>query len=213
MMITCVAAYIISLIFHSGPHSYWIILTVIIILKPGFSLTRQRNRERIIGTAAGGIIAFFILYYIRNTYVLFGLVVLCMIATYTYQRLNYLLMVIFITPYLIIMLHLLDMGFTELVGERMLDTAIAFMLGFAANYYLFPNWESRQLQQLLSAVTSGTLSYIDKLLAIYSGQPPSTMDYRLARKELFRKQFKPIRRLSPDVVGTQKQTNPYQVTV
>ena len=185
MMITCVAAYIISLIFHSGPHSYWIILTVIIILKPGFSLTRQRNRERIIGTAAGGIIAFFILYYIRNTYVLFGLVVLCMIATYTYQRLNYMLMVIFITPYLIIMLHLLDMGFTELVGERMLDTAIAFMLGFAANYYLFPNWESRQLQQLLSAVTSGTLSYIDKLLAIYSGQPPSTMDYRLARKELF----------------------------
>ena len=45
---------------------------------------------------------------------------------YTYQRLEFIADGIFITPYLIIMLHLLTLGFTELVGERMLDTAIAF---------------------------------------------------------------------------------------
>ena len=108
-----------------------------------------------------------------------------MIGTYTYQRLNYIVMVICITPYLLITLHLLDMGFTELVKERLLDTAVAFLLAYGANHLLFPNWESRQLKPVMTAVIRGNMQYLDKLLAIYSGIPPLAMDYRLARKELF----------------------------
>ena len=31
-------------------NAYWIVMTTVIILKPGYSLTRQRNGQRIIGT-------------------------------------------------------------------------------------------------------------------------------------------------------------------
>src|SRR3546814_10850398 len=34
-------------------HSYWIILTILIVMKPGFALTRQRNDWRLTGTLLG----------------------------------------------------------------------------------------------------------------------------------------------------------------
>jgi uncharacterized membrane protein YccC len=40
---------------------YWILLTVIIILKPGYSLSKQRNIQRLIGTLVGVAIGWSIL--------------------------------------------------------------------------------------------------------------------------------------------------------
>ena len=45
-----------------GQHNYWILMTVTIMLKPGFSLTRQRNTERIVGTLAGGALGGLVLW-------------------------------------------------------------------------------------------------------------------------------------------------------
>src|SRR3546814_17777730 len=39
-------------------HSYWIILTILIVMKPGFALTRQRNGWRLTGTLLGCAAAF-----------------------------------------------------------------------------------------------------------------------------------------------------------
>ncbi|MCP1712558.1 putative membrane protein YccC [Kerstersia gyiorum] len=39
------------------PYGYWIVLTIVAIMKPGFALTRQRNSLRLIGTLLGCIIA------------------------------------------------------------------------------------------------------------------------------------------------------------
>src|SRR5690606_9545074 len=37
----------------SSAHSYWVLLTIVIIMKPGFALTRQRNGWRLMGTLIG----------------------------------------------------------------------------------------------------------------------------------------------------------------
>ena len=102
MMITCGAGYVIGKLLPYGHYSYWILLTIIIILKPGFSLTKQRNFERLTGTIAGGLIGLLILAFIHDRSVLFALIVFFMIGTYTFQRLNYIVMVIFMTPYILI---------------------------------------------------------------------------------------------------------------
>ena len=47
--------FIISLFFPFG-HSYWILLTIIVILKPAYSLTKKRNYNRLLGTIAGACI-------------------------------------------------------------------------------------------------------------------------------------------------------------
>ena len=141
MMLTCVAGFIITKLISTGHHSYWVLLTTIVILKPGFGLTKQRNIERLIGTIAGGLLGVLILLFIHDRNILFVLIAFFMLGTYTYQRLNYQVMVIFTTPYVIILFHLLGMGSWNIAQERLLDTGIACVLAFMANYFLFPHWE------------------------------------------------------------------------
>jgi hypothetical protein len=46
-------------------HSYWILLTIVVILKPNFSMTKQRYNDRLIGTLIGCIISVGILRWIH----------------------------------------------------------------------------------------------------------------------------------------------------
>ena len=106
VMITCGVGFMISKLISTGHHSYWILMTIIIILKPGFSLTKERNFDRLIGTIGGGIIGLLIIGFIKDPYILVGFIVLSMLGTYTFVRINYIVMVIFLTPYVLILFHL-----------------------------------------------------------------------------------------------------------
>lgn len=185
MTIACVTGFIIAKLMPYGHHSYWILLTIIIILKPGFSLTKERNMQRFAGTIAGGLIGVLILYFIHDRNVLFGIIIFFMISTYTFQRLNYIVMVIFITPYILILFHLLGLGFLKVAEERLLDTGIACVLSFLASYLLFPQWESVQLDNFLKQVLKANISYLDTLVRLFSGLPVSSLEYKLTRKEVY----------------------------
>jgi uncharacterized membrane protein (TIGR01666 family) len=185
MMITCGVGFIIAKLFSSGHHSYWILMTTIIILKPGFSLTKQKNYDRLVGTIGGGVIGLLILAFVHNTDVLFALIVFFMIGTYTFVRLNYVVMVIFLTPYVLILFHFLGLGAANVAGERLADTAIASLLAFLASYFLFPHWESGQLQGYMANVLKANIHYLKKLKEILFGKKITSLDYNLVRKELF----------------------------
>jgi uncharacterized membrane protein YccC len=185
MMITCMAGFIIAKLFTYGHHSYWILLTIIIILKPGFSLTKERNIQRFAGTIAGGIIGVLILYFIHDRDILFGIIVFFMLGTYTFQRLNYVVMVIFITPYVLILFNLLGLGFLKIAEERLLDTGIAGVLSFLASYLLFPHWESLQLDSYMKHVLRANLNYLKKLCSFLNGKQIPVLEYKLARKEVY----------------------------
>ncbi|MCH5682915.1 FUSC family protein [Niabella sp. W65] len=45
-------------------YSYWVLLTIIVILKPTYSVTRQRNYQRLIGTFVGAVGGLALLYLI-----------------------------------------------------------------------------------------------------------------------------------------------------
>jgi uncharacterized membrane protein (TIGR01666 family) len=185
MMITCGIGYVIGKLLPYGHYSYWILLTIIIILKPGFSLTKQRNFERLTGTIAGGLIGILILAFIHDRSVLFALIVFFMIGTYTFQRFNYIVMVIFMTPYLLILFNFLGMGFVNVAEERLLDTGIASLLAFLASYLLFPHWESNQLRNYMAGVLKANINYLLKLADYLCGKENSLLDYKLVRKEVF----------------------------
>jgi uncharacterized membrane protein YccC len=59
--LVCLVGFITAKNVSLGGHSYWVLLTIIVILKPGFSLSKQRNYQRLIGTIAGGAIGILIL--------------------------------------------------------------------------------------------------------------------------------------------------------
>ncbi|MEO5892629.1 MAG: FUSC family membrane protein [Ferruginibacter sp.] len=185
MMITCVLGFVIVQFISYGHHSYWILLTIVFILKPGYSLTKERNIQRIAGTIAGGLIGIVLIATIKDRTVLLVLMVFFMIGTYTWQRLNYIVTVIFMTPYILILFSYLGLGFINIVEERVLDTAIASVLAFFASYFLFPHWESKQLDAYMVSVLKANISYLQKLRYFFSGNPGSLLEYKLVRKELY----------------------------
>ncbi len=185
VMITCGVGYIASKLLLHGHHSYWIIMTIIIILKPAFSLTKQKNKDRLLGTIGGGILGLLLLYFIHDKVILFSLLVFFMLGTYTYKTLNYIVMVIFLTPYILILFHFLGLGALNVAGERLLDTAIGSVLAALANYFLFPLWESSQLQTYMENVLKANIHYLEKLRDLFAGNKISSLDYKLVRKDLF----------------------------
>jgi len=185
VMITCGVGFIISKLLLHGHHSYWILMTIIIILKPAFSLTKQKNTDRLLGTIAGGILGLLLLYFIQDKVILFSLLVFFMLGTYTFKTLNYIVMVVFLTPYILILFHFLGLGALNVAGERLLDTAIGSALAALASYFLFPLWESSQLQTYMAKVLKANIHYMEKLRDLFAGNKISSLDYKVVRKELF----------------------------
>jgi len=181
----CIVGFIISKTFHYGQHSYWILLTIAFILKPAFSLTKQRNIERIIGTLAGGLVGVLVLVFIPDRTVHFVMMVLFMAGTYTFMRIRYLLMVIFTTPYVLILFSFLGAGFADVAQERIIDTVIGCAIAFSVSYFLFPIWESEQLRQYMRDITKANAGYLQKIVQALWGQPVDTIGYKLARKEVY----------------------------
>ncbi|WP_460678857.1 FUSC family protein [Mucilaginibacter koreensis] len=168
-----------------GHHSYWVILTIIVILKPGFSLSKQRNIQRLTGTIAGGLIGVLILTVVHNSYVQFLFLAIFMIGAYSFNRTNYVISVIFMTPYVLILFKFLGVGHLNIAEERIADTIIGSLLSFLASYLLFPSWESDQIKQNLADVLNANINYLMKIADEITGTRVSITDFKLARKDVY----------------------------
>jgi len=183
--LACLIGFLVTQIFPYGNHSYWILLTIAFIIKPAFSLTKQRNIERIIGTTIGGLVGIAILLLVKNTTVLFVLMVVLMIGTYSFMRINYLAMVMFVTPYVLILFSFLGTEFRIIAGERIIDTLIGCAIAFSISYFLFPNWESEQLKTHMQGIIKANALYLQKIIHALMGEKISMLEYKLARKEVY----------------------------
>ncbi|WP_299501361.1 FUSC family membrane protein [Mucilaginibacter sp.] len=183
--LVCMVGFIAARIFSLGHHSYWVLLTIIVILKPGFSLSKQRNYQRLIGTMAGGIIGVLILLFIPNSAVQFVFLFVFMIGTYSFLRLNYIVSVIFMTPYVLILFKFLGIAHLDIVQERVVDTIIGSTIAFAASYLIFPTWEFEQIKTNLSEVIYTNVNYLVKIAKTITGTTVTTTEYKLARKEVY----------------------------
>ncbi|GAC1451709.1 MAG: FUSC family membrane protein [Chitinophagaceae bacterium] len=167
-------------------HSYWILLTIIVILKPAYSLTKKRNYQRVLGTLAGAFAGLVLLYFVKDSKVLFLIMLLFMTGTYSFIRTNYLLAVVFMTPYILLLFHLLDSGpFKSVLSDRVLDTVIGSAIALAANFFLLPAWEHEQIRKYQSAAIAASLEYYKNVSQTFTGKVVSDTQFRLSRKQAF----------------------------
>jgi uncharacterized membrane protein (TIGR01666 family) len=181
--LVCLVGFILGKTVAIGHHSYWILLTIIVILKPGFSLSKQRNYQRLIGTVVGGIAGIAILRFIPATDTQFILLVVFMIGTYSFLRLNYVVSVLFMTPYVLILFKFLGVGLV--VKERIVDTLIGSTIALIASYIIFPTWEYDQVQDNLKDVIQANVVYLIRVAESIAGIAVGTIEYKLVRKDVF----------------------------
>jgi len=183
--IACIAGFIIAKFIDYGHHSYWVLLTIAFILKPAFSLTKQRNVQRIIGTFIGGAIGVIILTATHDKTIHFIFLVIFMLGTYSFMRIKYLVMVICTTPYILILFSFLGGEYKSVIEERLLDTTIGCVIAFSASYFLFPSWEAGQLRQDMQGIVRANANYLQKIIEALSGYGINMLDYKLARKDVY----------------------------
>jgi len=187
LAVICLVGFFVGKMFSLGHNSYWIILTILVIMKPGFSSTKTRNYERVVGTLIGGVLGAIILMLVKDETARFIILMLFMLMTYSVIRFKYVLGVIFMTPFILILFSFLNTGnnITVIASERIVDTLIGSFLAFVSSYVLFPDWESKQFKQYLPQMIKANLNYLEHIILRQSLMPVSITDYRLARKNVY----------------------------
>jgi uncharacterized membrane protein (TIGR01666 family) len=177
--------YIISKFLPIG-HSYWILLTIIVILKPAYSLTKKRNYDRLLGTIAGALFGLIILFFIQDKNTLFALMLLLMIITYSLFRTNYLVSVFFMTPYIMLLFHLLfGINTKNILIDRVTDTAIGSAIAFLANFFLIPAWEKDQIKNYMTQALEANINYFKNISGAFTGMVSAATEYKVRRKNAF----------------------------
>ncbi|TGD58124.1 FUSC family protein [Flavobacterium humi] len=164
---------------------YWILLTIVVIMRPGYGLTKQRSFQRIFGTILGGFIAFAVLYFVRNNYILGALSVIAMLLGYAYSVKDYKIGATFVTIYVIFIYGMLTPNVTQVIQYRILDTLFGGGLAFLGNYFLWPSWEILNLNNYLIKSIEANRDYLKEITVFYNQKGDVTTAYKLRRKQAF----------------------------
>lgn len=181
----CFIGYLVSKLFPFGHHSYWILLTILVILKPAFSLTKQRNIQRLIGTLCGGVAGALILIFVQDELTLFILLLVFMVGTFSFQRLNYIVSVLFMTPYILILFSFLGENTLTIAQERIVDTFIGSFIALTASFMILPNWEYHHLRNFMREALIANYHYLLKVADELAEKPFDITLYKLARRDVY----------------------------
>ena len=114
--------------------SYWVPLTVAIVLKPDYGSVFARALQRGIGTVVGAVAGAVLLVLVHGAWLLIPFAVLAALLPFGRSR-NYGLLATFLTPLVVVLIDLLNPGGWQLAGDRLIDTligcAIVLLIGFA----------------------------------------------------------------------------------
>lgn len=160
-----------------GPHGYWIVLTIIIIMKPAFSLTKQRNNARLVGTLIGCAIAFLLLYLTNDSDILLIALVVSLITGFSFILLNYLIASVFNTVTVLILLHFFLPSSFDLASERAIDTVVGSLIALVCSYVL-PWWEARSLPSLAEAAIRANQNFLSAGLQLI--EPDNALNHSKA---------------------------------
>lgn len=164
-------------------HSYWIVLTIVIILRPTFSMTRQRRADRIIGTLIGCVLTALVIRFVHSDIVLMGILFLAVVAMPTFIYLRYRYTAIAVSLMILLQLHLVAPSNPHLVTERLIDTLIGAVVATIFSFVL-ANWEYQSLPRLVRQVLNVNLAYTQASFELLQGRTFDDIAYRIERKRL-----------------------------
>ncbi|WP_428069675.1 FUSC family membrane protein [Chryseobacterium gambrini] len=164
-------------------HTYWILITIVAILKPAYSITKQRNLLRLYGTVAGAVIAYGILHFIHINEVLFTILLLSMIMCFSFLKGKYFWAVLFMTIYIFLSFNFLSPGKVNIIfKDRIVDTIIAAIITSLVAYIVLPVWEHTKNLDLMKKSAEANLSYFQSVISKFLEEKYDLEDYKVKRK-------------------------------
>jgi uncharacterized membrane protein YccC len=163
-------------------HGYWIVLTIVIILQPNYSSTKQRLTDRLIGTIIGCLLTALILRFVHDQIGLMAVLFVASVAAPAFTYVKYRYTAIAASVQILMLLNLLvPAGHQGVVGERLIDTVIGVAIATVFSFVL-PSWEYRDLPRLLKNVLNASQRYLKASRDLLEGKVRDDFFYRVCRK-------------------------------
>jgi uncharacterized membrane protein YccC len=167
--------------FPAEKYSYWMLLTIVIVARPKFGVTWKRNKQRLIGTLAGLLLGLLLLFLMQSALSLLIMAALLLLGFFAFNRLNYTISVMCITPAVILCLSLYHGNTSYIVTERFYYTLAGCAIAFLG-VYLFPVWEGGQLTALLFKAIEANQMYLEAVTTGHQDIKPDAYQSKLSRK-------------------------------
>ena len=169
----------------SMQNPYWILLTIIIIMRPSFGLTKSRSIHRVVGTLIGAAISAIIILITQNT-IVYGIVAaISLPLAYSLVQLNFRNAAVFVTINVIFVYAIFEPNILSVIQFRIIDTLIGASLAFTSNYFLWPTWQFQNIQENFIKAIASNQNFLKQIAVFYREKGAVSMAYRLSRKEAF----------------------------
>ena len=184
LSVTLMAGYAIGMLIDSQT-AYWILLTIIVIMRPAYGLTKTRSKDRIIGTVIGGFLAVGIVLVIQNPYVFGVLGILTLIIALAMVQKNYRASATFVTLSVVFIYAILRPDILTVIQYRILDTLLGAGLSYIAILWLWPAWGYAEIKEDIAKSVGANKTFLSEIAQYYQKKGKVPLAYKFSRKQAF----------------------------
>lgn len=157
----CLLAGFVLLSYFQIEQGAWILMTSLIVCQQTYSATRQRFFHRVSGTLLGVVAGVLLVKMIPTMSGQIVLLLLCIFGFYYFIKSNYTLAAGFITIFVMASFNIQFGTGMALMGPRILDTLLGGILAYGAVYFLWPDWQYKQIPLLMKEALQKNRLYFE----------------------------------------------------
>ena len=172
-----------------GTHAYWVLLTIVVVLRGSLAQTLERRNSRVAGTLLGCVLALGLLSAQLPAVVLMVCVTVAQAVSHAFAIRRYLITAVAATVLGLVQAHLLNGGGGTALAlfERVVDTLIGTGIAWAFAYVL-PSWERSQIPALVARTLTAQARHARVALGLgqlHAADNAPELAWRLARREAY----------------------------
>jgi len=190
--------------------SYWLPMTVAIVLKPDFASTFSRGVLRLAGTFAGLVFATALFHLLPAAPAAqVAAIVALMFVLRCWGPANYGIFVTAVTGMIVLLIAMAGVSPKEAIAARGLNTAIGGAIALAA-YWLWPTWERTRVQEAMAQMLDAYREYFHVIRESYI-QPGASFEDALDRARLAARRARSNLEASFDRLRVEPGTTPQTI--
>jgi uncharacterized membrane protein YccC len=153
-------------LFHHGPYTHWLTITLVLVMQPFFAATWQRTLERVAGTLLGGTVAAVLTTLMHTRLHLAGLLPVLGAFALAVRQVSYGVYIAIYTPVVILLVEQIHPVADQMsiALARASYTVAGGLLAVVANLVLWPSWQPAKVVEDLAGAISAHAAYARAVL-------------------------------------------------
>ncbi len=161
---------------------YWILLTTLFVCQPNYSATKQKLKDRVLGTVVGLVVGVLLLTLFPSQESQLAFIVVSGVLFFAFRINNYGFATGFITLLVLFCFNQLGEGYAVIL-PRLADTLIGCGLAVIAVTFILPDWQSNKLHKVMAESIRSNREYLAQIIGQYRIGKKDNLSYRIARRQ------------------------------